>query len=143
MYRLDDKKKAAELVKAVISFANTAGGTIFIGVTDDAEVEGIEAHIPHDKRKAETFESDYFSKIRTLLQQKLNRIPVMEIRKERIGDKTVFIIQVEEGGAKPYFNIQTNEMFVRRGASDIRPNPDADIRQMMNSEKLSGFDQFD
>lgn len=141
--RLDDKKKAAELVKAVISFANTAGGTIFIGVTDDAEVEGIEAHIPHDKRKAETFESDYFAKIRTLLQQKLNRIPVMEIRNERIGDKTVFIIQVEEGGAKPYFNIQTNEMFVRRGASDIRPNPDADIRQMMNSEKLLGFDPFD
>jgi len=28
---LDDKKKAAELVKAVISFANTRGGTIFIG----------------------------------------------------------------------------------------------------------------
>ena len=141
--RLDDKKKAAELVKAVISFANTTGGTIFIGVTDDAEIEGIEAHIPHDNRKAETFQSDYFSNIRALLQQKMNRIPVIEIRHERVGDKTVFIVQVAEGGAKPYFNVQTNEIFVRRGASDVRPNPDADIRQMMNSENLLGFDQFD
>ncbi len=141
--RFDDKKKAAELVKTVISFANTTGGTIFIGVTDDAEIEGIEAHIPHDKRKAETFQSNYFSRIRSLLQQKLNRIPAIEIRHKRIGDKTVFIIHVAEGGAKPYFNVQTNEIFVRRGASDVRPNPDSDIRQMMNSENLLGFDQFD
>lgn len=80
--RLDDKKKASELVKAVISFANTTGGRLFIGVTDDAEIEGIEAHIPHDKRKAETFESEYFGSIRTLLQQKLNRIPGIDIRSE-------------------------------------------------------------
>jgi len=31
--RLDDKHKTGEIVKAVISFANTRGGTIFIGVS--------------------------------------------------------------------------------------------------------------
>lgn len=130
---LDDRKKAAELVKAVISFANTAGGTIFIGVTDDAEIEGVETHIPHDKQKAATFGADYFAGIRFLLQQKLNRIPVIETRPERIGDKTVFIVQVTEGAAKPYFNVQTRETFVRRGASDVRPDPDSDLRRMLES----------
>lgn len=130
---LDDKKKAAELVKAVISFANTRGGTIFIGVTDDAEIVGVETHTPHDKQKAATFEADYLAGLRTLLQQKLNRIPSIETRTERIGDKTVFVVQVEEGVAKPYTNIQTRETFVRRGASDMRPDPDTELRQMLES----------
>ena len=129
--RLDDKMKAAELVKAVISFANTRGGAIFIGVTDDAEVVGVEAHIPHDKPKAATFEAEYFAGVRTLLKQKLNRIPPIETRTERIGDKTVFVVQVSEGLAKPYTNVQTRETFIRRGASDVRPDPDSDLRQML------------
>jgi hypothetical protein len=131
--RLEDQKKADELVKAVISFANAAGGTIFIGVTDDAEIEGVEAQVPHDKKKAETFDSDYFAAIRKLLRQKLNRIPVIETHSEKIGDKTVFLIRVEEGIAKPYFNVQTKGMFIRRGASDVRPDPDKDLRQMVES----------
>lgn len=133
---LEDAKKAAELVKAVISFANTAGGTIFIGVTDDAEIEGVEAQVPHDKKKAETFESDYLSAIRKLVQQKLNRIPVIETHSEKIGDKTVFVVRVEEGTAKPYFNVQTKGIFIRRGASDVRPDPDKDLRQMVDSGRL-------
>ncbi len=73
--RLDDKKKAADIVKAVISFANTAGGTILVGVSDDAEVLGVDTHIPHDAKKAKTFDVDYFRGVRELLKQKLNRIP--------------------------------------------------------------------
>lgn len=140
--RLDDQKKSAEIVKAVISFANTTGGRLFIGVTDDAEIKGIEAHIPHDRLQAETFESDYFTRIRTLLQQRLNRIPRIDIRSERIEDKTLFIVQVEEGDAKPYFNVQTNEIFIRRGASDVRPNPDTDLKQMLDARNALEFGQF-
>lgn len=134
--RLDDKKKASELVKAVISFANTAGGTIFIGVTDDTEIKGVDGYIPH-KQNTAAFEADYFSGIRRLLQQKLNRIPPIETRSERIGDKTVFILRVEEGPAKPYSNVQTRETFVRRGASDVRPDPDTDLRRMLESGRAS------
>jgi hypothetical protein len=131
--RLDDQRKAAELVKAIISFANTRGGTIFIGVTDDADIVGVEAQIPHDKRKAATFEADYFAGVRRLLKQKLNRIPPIETRSERIGDKTIFVVQVAEGAAKPYANIQTRETFIRRGGNDVRPDPDTDLRQMFES----------
>ncbi len=121
--RLDDKKKTADIIKAVISFANTAGGTILIGVTDDAEIVGVDSQVPHDKRKAATFASDYFRSIRDLLKQKLNRIPPVEMHTEQIGDKTIFVIGVAEGSAKPYVNVQTKETFLRRGASDVRPTP--------------------
>ncbi len=132
--RLEDKKKAAELAKAVISFANAAGGTIFIGVTDDADIVGVDGHVPH-KEKAEAFEADYFAEIRKLLQEKLNRIPIVDTHSERIGDKTVFVLRVEEGSAKPYFNVQTREIFIRRGASDVRPDPDTELRQMLDSRR--------
>jgi Schlafen, AlbA_2 len=131
--RLDDVKKAAELVKAVISFANTRGGTIFVGVSDDAEILGVEGHMPHDRKKAASFEADFFTAVRNLLKQKLNRIPPIDTRTERIGDKTLFVLQVAEGTVKPYTNIQTRETFVRRGASDMRPDPDTELRQMLVS----------
>ena len=139
---LEDKKKAAEIVKAVISFANSAGGTLYIGVNDDAEIEGIEAHVPHDSRRAREFQSDYFAGIRRLLQQKLNRIPTIRISAEKIGDKTAFLIRIKEGSAKPYFNVQTGEIFIRRGASDVRPNPDKDLRLMFNSTEGVGIGAY-
>src|SRR5205085_6235151 len=100
---------------------------------DDAEIVGVEAHIPHDSKKAASFEADFFTGVRNLLRQKLNRIPAIDTRSERIGDKTLFVLQVSEGAAKPYTNIQTHETFVRRGASDMRPDPDTELRQMLGS----------
>ena len=139
---LADKKKAAEIVKAIISFANTAGGTILLGVGDDAEIEGIDPHIPHERHKAAAFQPNYFKALRKLLQQKLNRIPVVQMSSEQIGDKTVFVIRVEEGSAKPYFNVQTNEIFIRRGASDVKPNPDKDLKLMFGSAEDLGSLEF-
>jgi len=72
-------------------------------------------------RRRRRFEADYLAGLRTLLQQKLNRIPSIETRTERIGDKTVFVVRVEEGVAKPYTNIQTRETFVRRGGQRYAP----------------------
>lgn len=139
--RLDDMKKANELVKAVISFANTRGGTIFIGVTDDAEIVGIEPHIPHDERKASKFEKEYFSRLRELLKQKLNRVPQIDMRTERLGDKSVLIIQIAEGTNKPYYNIHTREIFVRRGGSDMRPDPELEMPQMLDNQ-VPGLGKF-
>jgi hypothetical protein len=131
--RLDDKKKASDIVKAVISFANTAGGMILIGVSDDADIQGIDGHIPHDGKNAKSFEVDYFRGIRELLKQKLNRIPSIETFTERVGDKTIFGIRVSEGSNKPYVNVHTKETFIRRGASDVRPDPDTELRRMFMS----------
>jgi hypothetical protein len=131
--RLDDKKKTADIVKAVISFANAAGGTILIGVSDDSEVLGVDMHVPHDAEKANSFALDYFQGVRELLKQKLNRIPPVDMFTEHIGDKTIFVIHISEGSAKPYVNVQTKETFIRRGGSDVRPDPDTELRSMFIS----------
>lgn len=137
--RLDDKKKSNDIVKAVTSFANTTGGTILIGVPDDAEIIGIDANIPNNEDKAAIFAEDYYRGIRELLKQKLNRIPQIETRTEKVGDKTIFVVWVEEGSAKPYFNVQTREVLVRRGGSDVRPDPDNEFRGMLGGHG-TGFD---
>lgn len=134
--RLEDKKKSNDIVKAVISFANAAGGTILIGVTDDAEIVGIDSNIPHNKDKADTFADDYYRGIRELLKLKLNRIPQIETHTEKFGDKAIFVIQVQEGSAKPYFNVQTREIFIRRGGSDVRPDPDTELRGMLTGRAV-------
>jgi hypothetical protein len=142
--RLDDTrdKKVDDIVKAVVSFANTAGGTILIGVADNTEILGVDGQFPNDAKKAQTFVEDYFRAIRELLKKRLNRIPPVEMRSEYFGDKTVFVIRVEEGSAKPYFNLQTREIFVRRGANDVRPDPDTDLRLMLDSRRGEGLDSM-
>jgi hypothetical protein len=142
--RIDGTKdnKANDIVKAVISFANTAGGTILIGVADNTDILGVDGHIPHDNKKAVTFFEDYFRMVRELLKTRLNRIPAISTRAELFGDKTVLVIRVEEGSAKPYFNFQTREIFVRRGANDVRPDPDSDLKLMLDSGQAGGFDSL-
>jgi len=141
--RLDDTKKVAELVRTVIAFANTTGGRLFIGITDDGDIEGVDGQIPHISQDTSAFSGAYFARLRSILQQKLNRIPTIELSSEGIGGKTIFVMNVEEGQSKPYFDMQTREIFVRRGASNMRPDPDSDFRRLLGSRDAFGLSEFD
>jgi hypothetical protein len=135
--RLDDKrdKKVNDIVKSVAAFSNTTGGTILVGIADDAEVLGINDQFPHDRKKAETFVGDYFQKVRELLKDRLNRIPFVDMHAELFGDKTVLVIRVEEGSAKPYLDIQTKDVLIRRGASNVRADEN-DLRLIFGRGEL-------
>jgi len=129
--RTEDRKKAHEIVETVIAFANTAGGTVLFGVSDKAEIKGVGDHVPHDAEKAQTFSADYGRWIRDLLKQRLNRIPELEFTEERIGASTLFKLQAHEGSYKPYVDVLTNDTYVRRGANNVRPDPEAGLISML------------
>ena len=95
-------------------------------------IRGISSSATVVQRRATMFQILFVDEDR-LEYLRLNRIPPIETRSERIGDKTIFVVQVAEGAAKPYANIQTRETFIRRGGNDVRPDPDTDLRQMFES----------
>lgn len=113
-----DKKQELEIrkpkswCKSVSAFANSRGGSLIFGITDDDIIVGIE-----DPKKA----AEKFSEI---VKQKLDPIPPFGITYETIDGKTLMIVNVEPGDMTPYYYIGDGQQiaFYRMGNESIPAN---------------------
>lgn len=122
-----------DLKKEVVAFANTNGGTIYIGVQDNGEITGIE-------------NSDF------VIQQVSNAL-VDSIRPDvsmftsielvRKLDKNIIKITVQQGTKKPYYlldkGLKPSGVYVRIGTTSAPASEDA-IRMMI---KMTDGDSFE
>ena len=110
--------------KKIVAFANSEGGTIYIGVSDDGEVVGIEdsdksglqvSNMVHDNIKPDL---SMFVSYRTL----------------NFDGKEVLSIDVERGTNRPYYlankGLRPEGVYIRHGFSSI-PASDSTIRNMI------------
>lgn len=110
--------------KEIVAFANSEGGTIYIGVSDDGEVVGIEdsdksglqvSNMVHDNIKPDL---SMFVSYRTL----------------NFDGKEVLSIDVERGTNRPYYlankGLRPEGVYIRHGFSSI-PASDSTIRNMI------------
>ncbi len=110
--------------KEIVAFANSEGGTIYIGVSDDGEVVGIEdsdksglqvSNMVHDNIKPDL---SMFVSYRTL----------------NFDGKEVLSIDVERGTNRPYYlankGLRPEGVYIRHGFSSI-PASDSNIRNMI------------
>jgi hypothetical protein len=99
-----DAKNDKEFLESVVAFANTSGGTIFLGVDDNGGVRD--------------FREDVRARIADLVHG--NCDPQIEIQVRQVtlaGDHQISIVEVAEGTNKPYI-LNNKGIFVRRGSSD-------------------------
>lgn len=90
-------------VSSVISFANSDGGRIFVGVNDYGEIIGL--------KKSE----DIISKISNWISQYCDpRIEVNTYFSKELG---ILVVEVPGGNNKPYF-LKTGGCYIRHGATD-------------------------
>ena len=90
-------------VSSVISFANSDGGRIFVGVNDYGEIIGL--------KKSE----DIISKISNWVSQYCDpRIEVNTYFSKELG---ILVVEVPVGDNKPYF-LKTGGCYIRHGATD-------------------------
>ncbi|MCI6845905.1 MAG: putative DNA binding domain-containing protein [Solobacterium sp.] len=110
--------------KEIVAFANSEGGTIYIGVSDDGEVVGIEdsdksglqvSNMVHDNIKPDL---SMFVSYRTL----------------NFDGKEVLSIDAERGTNRPYYlankGLRPEGVYIRHGFSSI-PASDSTIRNMI------------
>lgn len=90
-------------VSSVISFANSNGGRIFIGVDDYGEIIGL--------KKSE----DIISKISNWIGQYCD--PRIEVNSYFSNELGIIVVEVPIGDKKPYF-LKTGGCFIRHGATD-------------------------
>lgn len=119
------------ILKAVIAFANTDGGTIHIGVDDTGKAIGIDDI------------DDCYTKTTNAIRDSISPDITMFLKYTVHEDDRTIEIIVSEGTNKPYFlkskGMRPEGVYVRQGASSAPASVDK-IRQMI---KLSEKDSFE
>jgi predicted HTH transcriptional regulator len=116
--------KEGEIVDTAIAFANTAGGRIFVGVADrDASPQGIRGLLQAFRGEgADTALKKQVECLRWLISNKVAPAPRFSIEEIHVFGEPMVAITIESDDAQHYV-LGTNDVWVRRGASNVRPRP--------------------
>ena len=122
---LEFKREVTDsLIKEIIAFANTNGGTILIGYNDDGSICGV----PDVRSEMDKISNKIYDSIEP------NVSFLVSSKIEKIENKDVIIIKVLQGINKPYYikskGMIPNGVFVRLGATVRNATPEL-IREML------------
>jgi len=121
-YKVEFKENVSNLEKALVSFANSSGGRIFLGVSDNSEIRGIK---PTNELKSRI--QDMANKCRP------------KIKISFVSFNNILIIQVREGEDKPY---ECSSGFFKRIGSVSQKMMRDEIINFIKSEGKVKFDEL-
>lgn len=135
------REYVADINKTIIAFANTQGGTIYIGVADDTTIVGV--------RDADKTCVKVTNTIRSSISPDL--LMLVNISIEKHDNKDVVRVDVQRGTAITYFlkgkGLTPQAVFLRHGTSSVPATEDAFLRIIRSSgpqesyESLSSLNQ--
>ncbi len=105
----DKVQKRDEFLESVVAFANAEGGTIYIGVSDQGQIVGLEDPKGDEQRVIEHIDKFCKSPVQVSTE-------IVEIH-----EKNILSVTVPSGMEKPYFMMNANLdefAYIRRGATD-------------------------
>lgn len=121
-----------EVYKEVIAFANTDGGTIYIGIDNNGNVVGIDDV------------DETFTRITNGIRDAIQPDVTMFI-KYALQDDGVVKITVGEGSYKPYYlkskGLKPSGVYIRQGASKAQASPEQ-IRRMIKESDGDIFEKM-
>ncbi len=122
-----------DIKKEIIAFANTKGGSIYIGIQDNGEISGVD--------DPDFVMQQVANSIRDSIKPDISVFTNIELLKE---DANSYIkITVEQGTRKPYYladkGLKSSGVYVRSGTTSAPASEDA-IRMMI---KLSDGDSYE
>lgn len=122
-----------DLKKEVIAFANTNGGTIYIGVQDDGEIVGLD-HIDFVMQQIA-------NSLRESIRPDISMFTSIELVK--VEGKSIVKLTVLQGTRKPYYltdkGLKPSGVYLRSGTTSAPASEDA-IRMMI---KVTDGDSFE
>lgn len=123
-----------QIIKTVIGFCNRNGGRLIIGVEPDGTITGI---------SEETIQNVMEYANKSIFEASSPPI-IAAIHSQRIGDKTLLIIEVSSGMNKPYYRKSEGldkGTYVRLGRSTIRATADM-IEELKWQSRGRSFDMM-
>jgi len=129
-FKMDLQGKHDEFLETIVSFANSTGGVILLGVHDDRRIIGIDDDLDKmDKR------------IRSLVANRCEPDISLTVEPIQIDSRTIITVRVNEGNNKPY--ILVGKSAYKRVLKDDYPFTRNDFDNAYskkdNRDTLSGF----
>ena len=122
-----------DLCKEVIAFANTKGGTLYIGVADDGAVVGVDS-IDHVTLQINNMIRDSIKPDITMF---------VHYEAQETEGKQIIAVTVQKGTDRPYYlgskGLKPSGVYVRNGTS-TDPATDAAIRKMIKESDGDSFE---
>lgn len=103
------KEHQRKMLKTVAAFASGEGGTVVVGVTDDAQIAGIDA----------TKLDELMLQLSSMIRGNIDPDPAASIRPVHVDGKTVLLVEVAAGSGWYAYNREKPEFYLRRGASTV------------------------
>lgn len=124
-----EKKKPKSWCKSVSAFANTFGGRLVFGISNDDELIGLE----NAETDAETISEE--------IKKRISPIPEFKLRFDRINDKKFIILDIYAGGETPYYYAAdgTTEAYVRVGNESVKADS-TELKRLVLRGRNSSFD---
>ena len=129
------KEMTAEIKKEIVAFANTRGGTIYIGIEDDGTICGLE-----NPKKAE-------QQISSMVHDSIKPDITMFIscNTKSINGKQIVEVIVQRGTARPYYltdkGLKPSGVYVRVGNTSV-PTTETSIRNMIIETDGTKFEEI-
>ncbi|MDR3048884.1 MAG: putative DNA binding domain-containing protein [Elusimicrobiota bacterium] len=120
------RQYSEEIKKTVVTFANTDGGIIYVGIDDDGGVIGIE--------NIDDTQLQISSAIRDSIKPDISLFVAYQT--EQIEGKTILKIIVQKGTASPYYltnkGLRPEGVYIRHGAASV-PSTESAIKTMIKN----------
>jgi len=117
-----------EIKKTIVAFANTAGGTLYIGINDDKTITGVTN--PNDTLLQIT------NATRSAIKPDITLF--VDYKTEKIGNAVVIAVTVQKGTACPYYlagkGIRPEGVYVRQGASSVPASETAILNMIKETD---------
>lgn len=132
---IEFKRQYIEDIKyAVLAFANTDGGTLYIGINDDGSVEGVE--------NPDAVMLQVMNMIRDTIRPDIT--VAVDCSTELMENKHVVVLIIQRGVARPYYlankGIRPAGVYVRQGASSV-PASETAILQMIKESSGDVYEE--
>lgn len=117
-----------DIAHEICAFANSEGGTLLIGVTDDGVINGC----------------DYSNAKASQIQDTLNKItpPIeLDIEPVQVEGKTVVAIQCPKPPGERKMHMVSGQIFVRKGASSQKLTSPDEVTRYLQYANLIHFDE--
>lgn len=124
-----------DICKEVIAFANTKGGTLYIGVSDDGSVVGV--------KNADQVMLQLNNMIRDSIKPDVTMFVGYET--QHVTDKDIIAVTIQKGTDRPYYlgskGLKPSGVYVRNGTSSD-PATDTAIRRMIKETDGDSFESM-
>jgi hypothetical protein len=124
-------EKQSELVRSVVAFANTAGGRLFIGVSDEGTPLGLPA-AQRIFRQSDSPVEAQLAWVRKLIADNTKPVPNVAYRVVMIRGNPVIVAEVSK--LSRICSTRENLIYIRKGATNRLADPLTEIPSMLSPQ---------